>query len=91
MNEQRVNVLSANKARALSPKAKPISRELWKKVMAYTFDIIDKRGEAGYEYVEASLTTFPALESRRIKVLKRLGYSVREHEFALFIGWEKNE
>lgn len=83
-----IQVVSANQARELAPQNHPIPRELWRKVMGYTFHLVDSRAKAGYSYVEAGLTSFPALEARRIKVLKRLGFTVREHEFSLFVGWE---
>lgn len=86
-----IQVISAHQARAASPENHPIPRELWKKVMGYTFHLVDSRSKAGYKYVEAGLTSFPALEARRIKVLKRLGFTVREHEFSLYVGWDDGE
>lgn len=84
-----VKILSATNARGLSPEAQPsFNRDYFRKVMRYTFHIIDTRARVGYKYVEAGLTQFPDLEARRIKLLKRLGYTVREHEFSLFVGWE---
>ena len=86
-----VKILTAKQAQAHAPENQPtFNREMFKKVMNYTFTVIDQRTKVGYKFIECGLTTFPTLETRRIKVLKRLGYTVREHEFSLYIGWDEN-
>jgi hypothetical protein len=84
-----VKILTARQAKSLAPDKQPnFDREYFRKVMRFTFHTIDTRTRVGYSYAEMGLTQFPKLEARRIKMLKRLGYTVREQEFTLFVGWE---
>jgi hypothetical protein len=87
--ELKVTILTANGAKAYLPENCPeYDRKLFKKVMLYTFHSIEQRAKVGYKYMELGLTGIPRLEERRMKILKRLGYSIREHEFSLFTSWE---
>lgn len=84
-----IEILTASEAKAAMPQSQPVDRKLFRKVMGYSFEVIKQRSSAGFSHVNLSLTKMPELESRRIKILKRLGFDVREQEFELSVIWNK--
>ena len=87
-----MKVLTANQAKRNAPWNQPdFDRGYFKKIMLYTFTLIDQRSKVGYGYVELSLTQFPKLEKRRLAVLNRLGYKTRQHEMALIVEWNTEQ
>ena len=89
MEEFKVELIKAEQAKAAMPQSKPIDRTLYRKVMNYSFELIKQRSSAGFGYVNMSLTKMPELEIKRIKLLKRLHYEVKELEFALEVSWSR--
>jgi hypothetical protein len=87
--ELTIEVVTANRAKASMPQSQPVDRKLFRKVMGYSFEVIKQRSSAGFSHVNLSLTKMPELEARRIKILKRLGFDVREQEFELAVIWNK--
>jgi hypothetical protein len=87
--ELRIDVLTAYKAKASMPQFQPADRKLFRKVMGYTFELIKQRSSVGFAFVNLSLTKMPDLEAKRVKILKRLGFEVKELEFALEVSWSK--
>jgi hypothetical protein len=87
--ELEIDVLTAEDAKAAMPQFQPVDRKLFRKVMAYTFEVIKQRSSVGYAFVNLSLSKIPDLEARRIKILKRLGFEVKELDFALEVSWSK--
>jgi hypothetical protein len=85
--ELKIEVITAGRAKSTMPQFQPVDRKLFRKVMGYTFEVIKQRSSAGYAFVNLSLSKIPDLESRRIKILKRLGFEVRELEFGLEVSW----
>jgi len=89
MEELKVEIIKAEQAKAFMPQYKPVDRTLYRKVMNYSFELIKQRSSAGFGYVNMSLTKMPELEIKRIKLLKRLHYEVKELEFALEVSWSR--
>jgi hypothetical protein len=85
--DNKIRIIYAKEAYNRMPQHQPISREIYRRIVGYTFHIIEKRSEVGYNYVDMPLSEFPALEKKRTRLLKRLGYNVRETEFSLHISW----
>lgn len=85
--ELKIEIITATVAKSTMPQFQPVDRKLFRKVMGYTFEVIKQRSSAGYAFVNLSLTKMPELEARRIKVLKRLGFEIKELEFGLEVSW----
>lgn len=88
-SELPIAVVTASKAKSSMPQFQPVDRKLFRKVMGYTFEVIKQRSSVGYGFVNLSLTKMPELEGKRVKILKRLGYEVRELDFGLEVSWNE--